>query len=42
MGSAFPRMGVAADGNLPPVADAPTREVLDLVVILNAMRALRG
>ncbi len=35
-------MGVAAAGYLPPVAGALFQEVIDLAVILNALRALRG
>jgi P-type E1-E2 ATPase len=35
-------MVVAAAGYLPPVAGAITQEVIDLAVILNAMRALTG
>ncbi|MGZ4200752.1 MAG: heavy metal translocating P-type ATPase [Thermoleophilaceae bacterium] len=35
-------MGVAAAGYLPPVAGALLQEVIDLAVILNALRALRG
>jgi heavy metal translocating P-type ATPase len=32
-------MGVAAAGHLPPVAGAVTQEVIDLVVVFNALRA---
>ena len=35
-------MAVAAMGYLPPVAGALTQEAIDLAVILNALRALRG
>jgi P-type E1-E2 ATPase len=35
-------MGVAAAGYLPPIAGALLQEVIDLAVILNALRALRG
>jgi P-type E1-E2 ATPase len=35
-------MAVAAAGYLPPVAGALLQEVIDLAVILNALRALRG
>lgn len=35
-------MGIAAVGYLPPVASALTQEAIDLAVILNALRALRG
>jgi heavy metal translocating P-type ATPase len=35
-------MGVAAAGYLPPVAGALLQEGIDLAVILNALRALRG
>ncbi len=35
-------MGVAAAGYLPPVAGALFQEVIDLAVIINALRALRG
>jgi P-type E1-E2 ATPase len=35
-------MVVAAFGYLPPVAGALVQEVIDLAVILNALRALRG
>ena len=33
-------MGVAAAGHLPPIAGALTQEVIDVAVILNALRAL--
>ena len=42
MGLSFIAMGVAAAGYLPPVAGALLQEVIDLGVILNALRALRG
>ena len=42
MGLSFAAMGVAAFGYLPPVAGALFQEVIDLAVILNALRALRG
>jgi heavy metal translocating P-type ATPase len=42
MGLSLAAMGVAAVGYLPPVAGALTQEVVDLAVILNALRALRG
>ena len=42
MGLSFAAMGVAAAGYLPPVAGALFQEVIDLAVILNALRALRG
>jgi cation transport ATPase len=35
-------MGVAAVGYLPPVGGALFQEAIDLAVILNALRALRG
>jgi P-type E1-E2 ATPase len=35
-------MAIAAVGYLPPVAGALTQEAIDLAVILNALRALRG
>jgi hypothetical protein len=35
-------MAVAAVGYLPPVAGALFQELIDLAVILNALRALRG
>jgi cation transport ATPase len=38
----FAAMGVAAAGYLPPVAEALLQEGIDLAVILNALRALRG
>jgi heavy metal translocating P-type ATPase len=42
MGLSIAAMGVAAVGYLPPVAGALFQEVIDLAVILNALRALRG
>ncbi|MEO8969568.1 MAG: heavy metal translocating P-type ATPase [Solirubrobacteraceae bacterium] len=42
MGLSFAAMAVAAAGYLPPVAGALFQEVIDLAVILNALRALRG
>ena len=42
MGLSIAAMGVAAAGYLPPVAGALFQEVIDLAVILNALRALRG
>ncbi|MGE0026230.1 MAG: heavy metal translocating P-type ATPase [Thermoleophilia bacterium] len=42
MGVSIAAMGVAATGHLPPVAGALFQEVIDLAVILNALRALRG
>jgi P-type E1-E2 ATPase len=42
MGLSFAAMGVAAAGFLAPIAGALTQEVIDLAVILNALRALRG
>jgi heavy metal translocating P-type ATPase len=42
MGVSIAAMGVAAAGYLPPVAGALFQEVIDLAVILNALRALRG
>ena len=41
MGLSIAAMGVAAAGHLPPVAGALFQEVIDLAVILNALRALR-
>jgi heavy metal translocating P-type ATPase len=40
MGLSIAAMGVAAAGYLPPVAGALLQEVIDLAVILNALRAL--
>jgi heavy metal translocating P-type ATPase len=42
MGLSVVAMGVAAAGYLAPVAGALVQEVIDLAVILNALRALRG
>jgi P-type E1-E2 ATPase len=42
MGMSLILMGVAAFGYLVPVAGALLQEVIDLSVILNALRALRG
>ncbi|HLY47706.1 MAG TPA: heavy metal translocating P-type ATPase [Solirubrobacteraceae bacterium] len=42
MGLSIAAMAVAAFGYLPPVAGALFQEVIDLAVILNALRALRG
>jgi heavy metal translocating P-type ATPase len=42
MGLSMAAMGVAAAGYLPPVAGALLQEGIDLAVILNALRALRG
>jgi P-type E1-E2 ATPase len=42
MGLSLAAMGVAAAGYLPPVGGALFQEVIDLAVILNALRALRG
>jgi heavy metal translocating P-type ATPase len=42
MGLSLAAMVVAALGYLPPVAGALFQEVIDLAVILNALRALRG
>jgi heavy metal translocating P-type ATPase len=42
MGMSLAAMGVAAFGYLPPVAGALLQEAIDLAVILNALRALRG
>jgi len=42
MGLSLAAMGVAAAGYLPPVAGALFQEAIDLAVILNALRALRG
>jgi heavy metal translocating P-type ATPase len=40
MGASFAAMGFAAAGYLPPVAGALLQEVIDVAVILNALRAL--
>jgi cation transport ATPase len=42
MGLSLAAMGVAAFGYLPPLAGALLQEGIDLAVILNALRALRG
>ncbi|MCW2998750.1 MAG: heavy metal translocating P-type ATPase, partial [Solirubrobacterales bacterium] len=42
MGLSFVAMGFAAAGLLPPVAGALVQEGIDVAVILNALRALRG
>ena len=42
MGMSLAAMVVAAFGYLPPVAGALLQEAIDLAVILNALRALRG
>ncbi len=42
MGLSIAAMFVAAAGYLPPVAGALFQEVIDLAVIANALRALRG
>ncbi len=42
MGLSLVAMCVAALGYLPPIAGALLQEVIDLAVILNALRALRG
>jgi heavy metal translocating P-type ATPase len=42
MGLSLAAMAVAAAGYLPPVAGALFQEVIDLAVIVNALRALRG
>jgi len=42
MGLSIAAMGVAALGYLPPIAGALFQETVDLAVILNALRALRG
>ncbi|MBV9915128.1 MAG: heavy metal translocating P-type ATPase [Solirubrobacterales bacterium] len=42
MGSSLAAMGFASFGYLPPVAGALFQEAVDLAVILNALRALRG
>jgi heavy metal translocating P-type ATPase len=42
MGLSFAAMGVAAFGYLPPLSGALLQEAIDLAVILNALRALRG
>src|SRR5690606_27358890 len=42
MGLSAVAMGFAAAGYLPPVAGALLQEVIDVIVILNALRALTG
>ncbi|OYV48194.1 MAG: hypothetical protein B7X10_03420, partial [Burkholderiales bacterium 21-58-4] len=42
MGLSFIAMAVAAFGYLPPVLGALLQEVIDIMVILNALRALGG
>ena len=42
MGLSLAAMAVAATGHLPPLAGALLQEGIDLAVILNALRALRG
>ena len=42
MGLSLVAMGVAAAGHLPPLAGAILQEGIDVAVILNALRALRG
>jgi P-type E1-E2 ATPase len=42
LGLSLAAMGVAAIGYLPPVGGALFQEAIDLAVILNALRALRG
>jgi hypothetical protein len=42
MGMSLVAMGFAAFGFLPPVAGAMLQELIDVTVILNALRALRG
>jgi P-type E1-E2 ATPase len=42
IGASLIAMGFAAFGYLPPVAGALLQEVIDVAVILNALRALRG
>ena len=42
MGLSVGAMGFAAAGYLPPIAGALLQEAIDLAVILNALRALRG
>jgi heavy metal translocating P-type ATPase len=41
MGLSGLAMGIAAFGFLPPIAGALTQEIIDVLVILNALRALR-
>ena len=42
LGLSLLAMGFAASGFIPPVAGAILQEVIDVAVILNALRALRG
>jgi cation transport ATPase len=42
MGLSLAAMCVAAAGALPPLAGALLQEAIDVAVILNALRALRG
>jgi P-type E1-E2 ATPase len=42
MGLSFAAMVLAALGHIPPVAGALLQEGIDVAVILNALRALRG
>jgi cation transport ATPase len=42
LGLSFIAMGFAAFGYIPPVAGAVLQEGIDVAVILNALRALRG
>jgi cation transport ATPase len=42
MGLSFVAMGFAAAGYIAPVAGAVLQEGIDVAVILNALRALRG
>jgi cation transport ATPase len=42
LGLSVGAMGIAALGYLPPVWGALFQEVIDVAVILNALRALRG
>lgn len=42
VGLSIAAMGIAAAGYLPPVAGALLQEAIDLAVVLNALRALRG
>jgi P-type E1-E2 ATPase len=42
MGLSLAAMVIAAAGYLPPIAGALSQEAIDLAVILNALRALRG
>jgi cation transport ATPase len=42
MGLSMAAMGLAAFGLIPPVGGAVLQEGIDVAVILNALRALRG